>query len=367
MRGPSTKVSVEEGVQATPSGDETSSDESRKPVESMLPDPESLIPRFEPDGAEELPPDVGFTPPRWLDQNDQFLSEGDPYPPGLDPFRERPGLPTGWFSAIDLYVVRPEIDSQVVNTHLGAGDPFHGVFTNSTPLPVGDMNWTVMPRISVGYRRGNGLGEFTASYRYLQAESSGTLSNFDAAGTGQLSTRSQAHVLDLVCSYSDRTDGLAWYFPTIRRYGFGLRVASWVFDTTANGQQTLEERAGNVFIGGGPVLLYDWIWLTRWPSLNFTGGFDAAGVGGFNYQRFSETAVVSGTVHSASGRTDGQGTATPIVGVWGGTSWAPDWRNQCFRLSAGYRWERWFNIPDAGAGQNDLTLQGPFVRGEFRW
>ena len=31
-----------------------------------------------------------------------------------------------------------------------------------------------------------------------------------------------------------------------------------------------------------------------------------------------------------------------------------------------YRWERWLNLPDVG-GQNDLTLHGPFVRGEFRW
>ncbi len=366
-RGPSTKAPVGEDSQVSPSDDEESPDGSRKSVETMLPDPESLIPRFEPDGAEEMPPDSGFTPPRWLDQNDQFLNEGDPYPPGNDPFRERPGLPPGWFTGIDLYVVHPEIDSQVDNTHLAPGDPFRGVFTNSTPLPVGDMNWTVMPKISVGYRRENGLGEFTASYRYIQSESSGTLLNFDAAGAGQLNTRSQAHVLDFICSYSDRTDGLAWYFPTIRRYGVGLRVASWVFDTTANGSQVLEERAGNVFIGGGPVLLYDWVWLTRSPSVNFTGGMDAAGVGGFNYQRFAETAIVSGTIQTARGRTDGQGTATPILGVWGGASWVPEWRNQTFKLSAGYRWERWFNIPDAGGGQNDLTLQGPFVRGEFRW
>ena len=42
-------------------------------------------------------------------------------------------------------------------------------------------------------------------------------------------------VLDLICGYTDRTDGLPWILPTIRHYGLGLRVASWVFDTTANG------------------------------------------------------------------------------------------------------------------------------------
>jgi hypothetical protein len=294
------------------------------------------------------------------------LNESDPYRPGYDPLLERPALPFGWFAGIELDVVHPEIDSQVNNSSLGPGDPFHGTFTNSTQLPVGDMKWTVIPKVHVGYRLGNGLGEVIASYRYLQATADGTLLNFDAAGAAQLHTRTQVNVLDFVYASSDRTDGLAWYWPTIRRYSVGLRVASWIFDTSANGQQVLQEQAGNVFIGGGPVLAYDWIWLTRWPSINIDGGFDAAGLGGFNYQRFAETALVSGTVQTARGRTDGRGTATPILGVWGGVSWVPDWMNQSFRLSAGYRWERWWNIPDAG-GQNDLTLQGPYVRGEFRW
>src|SRR6266478_6782485 len=287
----------------------------------LLPDPESLVPRFEPDGVETTFPDTGYTPPRWLDQNDQFLDEGDQYPPGGDPYRERPGLPIGWFTGVDLYVVHPEIDSQVNNSNLGPGDPFHGTFTNATRLPVGDMNWTVMPKVTVGYRLENGLGELIASYRILAANSSGTLLNFNAAGAAQLHTRTTAQVLDLVYGSSDRTDGLPWYYPTIRHYTLGLRVASWIFDTTANGQQVLEERAGNVFIGGGPVLSYDWIWTTRWPSITFDGGFDAAGVGGFNYQRFAETAIVSGNVQTAGGRTDGRGTATPILGVWGGLSW----------------------------------------------
>jgi hypothetical protein len=200
----------------------------------------------------------------------------------------------------------------------------------------------------------------------VYSTASGTVLNFDAAGAGQINSRTQAHVLDLTYGFTDRTDDLPWFFPTIRRYALGLRVASWIFDTTANGQQTLEERAGNVFIGGGPVLAYDWLWLTSVPGLTFEGGFDAAGVGGFNYQRFAETAIVGGSVTSARGRTDGSGTATPILGVWGGLAWVPEWSDCRLKFTAGYRWERWWNLPDAG-GQNDLTLQGPYIRGEFRW
>ncbi len=96
-----------------------------------------------------------------------------------------------------------------------------------------------MPKIQIGYRRENGLGEFIASYRYVQSDGSGTIANFDTAGGGTFHSSTQAHVLDLVYAFSDRTDNLPWFLPTIRRYSLGLRVASWVFDTTANGAQTL--------------------------------------------------------------------------------------------------------------------------------
>src|SRR5579864_9052644 len=77
--------------------DEESPNNVPKKVQPLPLDPESLIPRFEPEPADVAFPDSGYTPPRWLDQNYQFLAEGDPYPPGNDPFRERPGLPVGWF------------------------------------------------------------------------------------------------------------------------------------------------------------------------------------------------------------------------------------------------------------------------------
>ena len=90
-----------------------------------------------PEAADGAAFDTGVTLPRWLDQNDQFLDERDPYPPGQDPFRERPGIGIGWFAGLDLNVVQPQILSQVNNTLLGPHDLFTGTFTNSTQLPFG--------------------------------------------------------------------------------------------------------------------------------------------------------------------------------------------------------------------------------------
>jgi hypothetical protein len=354
---------------------EQENDLAATPLEKLAPKPESLLPNFEPEAGDGAAIDSGATPPRWLDQNYQFLDERDPYPPGSDPFRERPGIGIGWFAGLDLNVVQPQILSQVNNTLLGPNDPFTGTFTNTTQLPFGrggsasdegTLNWTVMPKITVGYRFENGLGEFFASYRTVYSEASGTIPNFDSAGAGQFNTHLQAHVLDVLYGVTDRIDGLPWYFPVVRRYAVGLRAATWIFDTTANGAQTLSEHAGSVFEGGGPVLQYDWTWVTRQPSLTFNGGFDVAGLAGFHYERFSETALISGMVSTARGRTDGTTTGIAILSVWGGWAWVPEWGDQNWRFSAGYRWERWWDMTDTG-GQNELTLQGPFVRGEWRW
>ncbi|MBS0263517.1 MAG: hypothetical protein JSS02_16370 [Planctomycetes bacterium] len=348
---------------------------TESPLENLAPKPESLLPNFEPEAGDQSRLDPGYNPPRWLDQNDQYLDESDPFPPGYDPYRERPGISVGWFAAVDLNVVRPQISSQVNNSVLGPGDPYNGTFTNSTQLPFGtggsasdegSLDWTVMPKISLGYRFENGMGELITSYRGFYSQAGGTIQNFDALGAGRFKTTTQAHVLDVVYGVTDRVDGLPWFFPVIRRWGLGLRAATWIFDTTANGQQTLSEQAGSVFEGGGPVLQYDWTWLTRNESLTFNGGFDVAGLGGFHYLRFSETALLPGSVNVARGRTDGTGTGIAILTVWGGLAWVPDWGEQNLRFTAGYRWERWWDMTDTG-GQNELTLQGPFVRGEWRW
>jgi len=234
-------------------------------------------------------------------------------------------------------------------------------------LPVANFDWTAMPRIFVGYRRENGLGEMIASYRFIQSEGSGTIANFDLAGAGTLNSRLTAHVFDLDYGYTDPVEAYqAWYLPRVVRRTAGIRFASAVFDTAASGSQILQERTGNVFIGAGPRVNFEGTWPTRIPEISFLGGFDASAVVGFNYQRYGEQALVGGTLVSGNGRTDGTTTVTPILRVQAGLSWVPDWGDESLRFSAGYQWERWWFLTDT-ASVADLTLQGPFVRAEWRY
>jgi hypothetical protein len=342
---------------------EIDSDKSVKP-EAVA---DSPIPGLEADGAPVATNEPPVVPYRWLDQNYQFLNEGDPYPPGQDPLREWPGVRLGWFSGIELTAARPRIHSELNSAQLGSGDAVSGTFANSFQLPAADFNWTAMPKIFVGYRRENGLGEILASYRFVQSEGSSTIPGFDTAGAGRLDSRVTAHVFDLDYGYTDPVEGnFPWYLPRLVRRTAGVRFASAVFDTAASGQQILQERAGNVFIGAGPRVNFEGTWPTRIPELSFMGGVDASGVIGFNYQRYGEQALVAGSLVSGSGRTDGTTTVTPILRVQAALSWVPDWGDESLRFSAGYQWERWWFLTDT-ASVADLTLQGPFVRGEWRF
>lgn len=331
-----------------------------------IPDIEGLLSGI--DEPAPAPRAAGLLPPpeRWLDGNYQFLGEGDPFLPGTDPFREWPGVRTGWFAGIELTAARPSIHNEISSASLGPGDSVTGTFANTFQLPVANLEWFAMPKVYVGYRRENGLGEYLLSYRFIQSDGSGTISNFDAAGAGQFSSKLQGHVIDLEYGWTDLAGGLPWYLPEKVRRSMGLRFASAVFDTSASGAQILEEREGNVFLGAGPKFKYEGTWATPEPSLSFIGSFDIAGVIGFDYQRFGETALVGGNVLSAAGRTDGRTTATPILRVEAGLSWVPDWRQKTLRFSAGYQYEHWWLLTDT-TPMIEITLQGPFVRAEWRW
>jgi len=335
-------------------------------LEKGVPPVEIPIPGLDSDGAAgETFPGAG-APYRWLDQNDQFLNEGDPYPPGQDPFREWACVSVGWFAGVELTATTSEVHSEVTSANLSPGDPFSGTFSKTIRLPVAELNWTAMPRVFVGYRSENGYGEYIASYRYMQSQGNNSLPNFDASGTGQLSSRLQIHVLDLDYAFTDQLDGLSWLFPKIIRRSMGMRTTSAIFDSTANGQQIIEERAGSVFIGAGARANFEGTWTTSIPSVSFNAGSDISGIVGFNYQRFGEQFQTAGGVQRASGRTDGGLSGIPILNVRAGLSWIPEWGNRSIRLSAGYQWEQWWITSDTGQ-ENEINLQGPYIRGEYRW
>jgi hypothetical protein len=307
----------------------------------------------------------GSPPARWLDKNYQLLYEGDPYLPGANPLLERAGLPVGWFAGVELTAVKPHLLSQI-----NSGNSLQPTFSSSIQLPVANIDWSVMPRFQVGYRRENGLGEFSISYRFVLSSGAGAVANFDAAGAGTLSSSLNVQVLDLDYGFTDYNEELPWWVPFVVTRSLGVRVAGVMSESNVYGQQIHSEQARNTFVGAGPRTRFDMLWpLTSGPAprpLSFFSGFDLSGVIGPSNQRFYEQSLAGNSLLGATGRTGGNTTGIATLGVQAGLSWVPEWRQNSARFSAGFQWERWWFL-GGDNGNVELTLQGPFVRGELRY
>ncbi len=272
----------------------------------------------------------------------------------LDPNNplERPGIPVGWFTQLELTAAHPRLSTRQQSGNLIPGTVI--------AVPVVPLDWTAMPKFTLGYRRPEGLGELSASYRFLLAQGSGGIPQFAGGGTGNGSTNLQLHVLDLDYSLSDLFPNDLWLVPRQTRLTAGVRVAGIHDKTSANGGAITNQSASNMFVGAGPRFALETFYpilTTRWTL--FTK-FDAAGLIGNDRQSFNQT-VGAATVSASSGPST---VATEVVGLRTGLNWFPDWGSGNVKMSAGYQWERWFNVGTDSSSYNELTIQGPFLQGE---
>src|SRR5262249_4994592 len=150
--------------------------------------------------------------------------------PLLDP----PSTPPGWFAALDVDLVGPAIKQRV------QGQVMLGETLVDVRLPDADLNWTGAPRLQVGYRFAEGVGELAASYRLLATEGSGSIPGFDAARDGALKSRLDAQVLFL--DYTSREFSL-WPFWDMKAH-VGVCLPSIFFDSQARGAN-LDERVSS--------------------------------------------------------------------------------------------------------------------------
>src|SRR5262245_37446062 len=65
-----------------------------------------------------------------------------------------PSAGPGWFSNVELGLVKPHIKSRVTS-----GTPLSDAFADPVQLPIAELNWTVAPRLEFGYRLPEGYGD----------------------------------------------------------------------------------------------------------------------------------------------------------------------------------------------------------------
>jgi hypothetical protein len=282
--------------------------------------------------------------------------------PRLDP---PPLPPPGWFTDLELGIVDPHVKNKLLNTVTIGGNP-----PDFVHVPSAQLDWTVAPRIDLGYRLPSGFGEFVLGYRFLSSRGNEQVLGVD--GPEALNSRLDVNEWDF--DYASREWSL-WPHCDMK-WRFGIRLESLFFDShiaepfgvAAAGSgifpgqtNVFAAQTSNRFIGAGPHL-----------GLELAQRFDQYGLalyakadGWLSLGRLRQGFVEQSTILASDG-TPLSGTtvthtsqAVPQLLVEAGLRWQPPrWHHLYF--FAGYEYEYWWN-----AGRNSDTFQPFPSRGEL--
>jgi hypothetical protein len=275
------------------------------------------------------------------------LLKGDPL---LDwsPWASGPG----WFGALEVDAVGPSVKNR-----LNAPVTIGGAVT-TVLLPSADLNWTAIPHVELGYRLEQGAGELLVSYRSLNAAGSGNIAAFDAAGnSAPLTSHLNMSVIDFDYASRENSLGPLWDM----KWRTGIRVATIFFDSSAT-TALLSQHESNNFTGGG---LHFGLHLKRRlgeSGFSLVGQLDGGAVLGSVHQLYSETVAGAGSGQALASQVE----PAPVLEVRFGVDYAPP-QLSSLRLSTGYLFERWWTVGETHGTQGEVTYQGLFFRGEWRY
>jgi hypothetical protein len=285
----------------------------------------------------------------------------------VDPLLDPPELPPpGWFTNLEAGVVGPHVKNKVTLDNALPGGA-------SLRLPSASLDWTVSPRVAVGYRLPAGFGEISLGYRFLASEGTGTTLGQDSLAT--LRSRLDLNLIDL--DYASREFSLwpcwemTWWFGLRWAYVYFDSRADEPFAAAATGSGIFETRTSNSYVGFGP---HAGLGLER--NLGETGLAVVGRVDGWISlgrirQGFFETSTTPGPngLPLAGETRLSSSQAVPSINVQLGLGWQPPgWCHT--HVFAGYVYEYWWN-----AGRESSTLdsrgevsdQGILFRAEFNF
>jgi hypothetical protein len=289
----------------------------------------------------------------------------------------------GWLVLAELDYVHT-----FIHNGLNSGALLAGSLPGPVSVPAAQPGWNAMPRIDLGYRFDSGLGEFHAIFRTLNAQGSTNVVNFDAAGAGTLSSHINLNVLDLDYGYTEINPGRIPRlnpfflipgrlglnlrpeedpFPFRLKWAAGARMANVFFDSQGVGNQILNERVTNNFVGGGIHASVDLAKPFAWrPALGVYARADFSGLWGQINQNFARTELLpGGGVATGAGRVRSVDSGVPILEAELGLTYTPPAGPCWLRFISGYRYEQWWYLGQTSSSNAGLTLQGVFFRGEW--
>jgi hypothetical protein len=327
-----------------------------------LPNPLPTLPR-PPDTPTSLylppssPPQVSPLPGPYFEED-----------PRLDP----PELPPpGWFSDVGLAVIGAHFKNHLVDT-VQLGGPSSMRTPDIVHVAPAELDWTVAPRIELGYRLPSGFGEVGLAYRSFATQGTGLGPAAD--GLAALKSRLDLNEIDF--------DYQSWEFSLWPRWDMkwflGGRLTYFYYDATARealaeaatGSGVFATGSSNSYVGFGPHFGLELARKLAESGLAVVGRTDMAiHLGRIRQGFFEQSTLADASGRPPAGETrESSSQAVPMINTQLGMSWRPPaWRDVSF--FAGYEYEYWWNVGrlSKGLSRGELSDQGVALRMEFNF
>lgn len=293
-------------------------------------------------------PLTAVSPGTFEDCNGPLLV-GDPLLDGQGP------AGPGWVADLEVGFVKPHFINRLT------GSVAVGPFVDTFTMLNAPLSWTVSPRIELGYRFGQGFGEFLIGYRALVSQGNATVIGFDALGNGSLRSRLNLNSLDL--DYGQHETGLGPCWDV--KWRVGVRLLSEYHDSNIIGGMA-QQSASNHFLGAGPHASVE-VWRDLgYHRLALFGRLEGSAVIGQIGQQFGESFHLPGfNIGGVNRVSKTQG--APEVNFEAGVAWMP-WEHCGLRFEVGYQIEGWWYLASTDTGsRGDLGVQGVFLRGSWAY
>jgi hypothetical protein len=290
-----------------------------------------------------------------------LLTPAEPGRDSLDPLGPLPACSTLFFN-VEVDFLRPSLKNR-----LHADVPLPDGETATIDLANADLDWTVSPTLEIGWHPfGNTCAFFALNYRFVVSELNSTLPN--AISDFQVRTRLDLNSIDFDYGTTPYSFAPRWDVST----RLGIRLTDLFFDTSFHNAFLTEQESSN-FFGAGPHARLDLErHLAVLPGFALFGRVDGAVLIGQVDQRFRDHFfdATGALVNTDMGQRRTQ--SVPMLTLQAGLSFTPP-RAQNLHLTAGYQFERWWNLGELGP-QGDgtqlgthghLTTQGVFLRAEI--
>jgi hypothetical protein len=233
-----------------------------------------------------------------------------------------------------------------------------------------ELDWTVAPRIELGYRLPSGFGGVALAYRGFATQGTGLGPAAD--GLAALKSRLDLNLVDF--------DYHSWEFSLWPRWDmrwfFGGRYVSLYYDAQAleslseaqAGSGIFSTRTTDSYVGFGPHFGIELARKLEGTGLALFARTDMAIFLGRIRQGYFEQSVDASGLQLSGETRDSSSQAAAMINQQLGVSWQPPgWRDT--HLYAGYEYEYWWNVGrlSKGLARGELSDQGVVLRVEFNF